>query len=240
MKGILIAGGKGTRLDPLTRYINKHLLPVGRLPMILHNVRKLERAGIRDIRIITGRASAGLFMQLLGSGSEWNVRLTYGIQDDAGGIAQALGLAEDFIRPGEACVVLLGDNLFESELAPYIRKFQASPGHAMVLLKEVQDPRRYGVPVFDGEVLKCIEEKPEAPRSSYAVTGIYLYDYTVFEAVRQIKPSARGELEITDVNNLMAAASKLDYDMLEGWWKDAGTFESLHEASELLLGDPDD
>lgn len=234
MKGVILAGGRGTRLNPLTLVMNKHLLPVGRLPMIVHGVNKLKEAGITQICIVTGKHNAGQFAELFGSGSEWGVSLHYRIQDDAGGIAQALGLVEDFIRPGESFAVLLGDNLFEDSLKPYLRQFDGTQGGATVLLKEVEDPRRYGVPHLTGGKIDYIEEKPEDPPSRYSVTGIYLYGDSVFEIIRSIHPSRRGELEITDVNNVYAGEGKLAYHILQGWWIDAGTFESLAAANRLL------
>jgi len=231
VKGIILAGGAGTRLAPLTRMINKHLLPVGRYPMIHYAVAKLKQAGIGDILLITGKQSSGLFMDYLGSGEEWGVRLTYRIQERAGGIAEALGLAETFIEPGGKFVVILGDNLFAADLAPYVEEFGRQPeGSAMVLLKEVKDPRRYGVPAMDGDRIRCIEEKPEHPPSPFCVTGIYLYDTGVFEIIRTLKPSRRGEMEITDVNNVYAERGRLGSRVLHGWWIDAGTHESLYEA----------
>lgn len=236
MKGVILAGGKGTRLYPLTRVINKHLLPVGQLPMIMHGINKLKEAGITSICIVTGKGSAGQFAELLGSGSEWGVALHYCIQDDAGGIAQALGLVESFVRPGESFVVILGDNLFEASLSPFIRAFRGKVGQAAVLLKEVEDPRRYGVPHLTNGRISRIEEKPEHPPSQYSVTGIYFYDDTVFEIIRSIHPSKRGELEITDVNNVYAERGKLFHHILEGWWMDAGTFESLAAVNGLVTG----
>lgn len=234
MKGVILAGGRGTRLHPLTRVINKHLLPVGQLPMIIHSINKLREAGIDRICIVTGKNSAGQFAELLGSGSEWGVALHYCIQDEAGGIAQALGLVESFIQPGEPFVVLLGDNLFEDQLAPYVDSFDGSGGTATVFLKEVHDPTRYGVPwLMDGRIAS-IEEKPAKPQSRYSVTGIYLYGDSVFDVIRSIHPSQRGELEITDVNNVYARQGKLTHHILKGWWIDAGTFESLGLANRLI------
>jgi glucose-1-phosphate thymidylyltransferase len=234
VKGVILAGGKGTRLYPLTRVINKHLLPVGQLPMIMHGINKLKEAGITSICIVTGKGSAGQFAELLGSGSEWGVALHYCIQDDAGGIAQALGLVESFLQPGESFVVILGDNLFEASLSPFIRAFRGKAGQAAVLLKEVEDPRRYGVPHLTNGRISRIEEKPEHPPSQYSVTGIYFYDDAVFEIIRSIHPSKRGELEITDVNNVYAARGTLSHHILEGWWMDAGTFESLAAVNGLV------
>lgn len=239
MKGVILAGGSGTRLYPLTKVINKHLLPVGKHPMIMHSIGKLKQAGIEDILLVTGSSSAGLYAKLLGSGKEWGVRMSYKVQDEAGGIAEALAMAEGFVRKGEKFVALLGDNLFEDTLSPYLQAFSKQESGAKVLLKEVEDPRRYGVPVFNGESIVSIEEKPEHPRSCYCVTGIYMYDASVFEVIRTVKPSARGELEVTDVNNVYARRGELTYNILLGWWIDAGTFASLREAGMHLSGEED-
>jgi glucose-1-phosphate thymidylyltransferase len=236
MKGVILAGGTGTRLQPLTLIVNKHLLPVGRKPMILHAIEKMHEAGIEDIMLVIGKQSAGIYADFLGNGAQWGVQLTYKIQDRAGGIAEALMLAESFIRPEDRLTVILGDNLFEESLEPFAKSFLSMPDGAKILLKQVDDPRRYGVPVLhDGRITR-IEEKPENPLSDYCVTGIYFYDSTVFEKIRSIVPSARGELEITDVNNRYAAEGKLSYDVLNGWWIDAGTIASLNEAGNLVLG----
>ena len=235
MKGVILAGGTGTRLYPLTKIINKHLLPVGKIPMICHGIEKLRNAGIVDILLVINKQSAGLYTELLGGGKEWGVRLTYKIQEEAGGIAQALSLAEPFMEPNEKFVVLLGDNLFEDPLTTYIQFFRKQAEGARVLLKQVHDPRRYGVPILEGDKIITIEEKPAEPKSDYCVTGIYMYDTAVFDKIRSIKPSDRGELEITDVNNVYASEGQLAYDVLAGWWTDAGTFQSLHQASDRLL-----
>ncbi|WP_426448816.1 sugar phosphate nucleotidyltransferase [Paenibacillus sp. S-38] len=235
MKGVIVAGGSGTRLRPLTDLVNKHLLPVGGYPMIHYAIAKMAEAGIREVLLITGKASAGLFTQYIGSGEAWKIQVTYRIQERPGGIAEAVSLAEGFIRPGDKFVVLLGDNLFEDSLAEAVDEFRELPAGARVFLKEVQDPRRYGVAVIrDGRIVS-IEEKPEDPPSSYCVTGIYMYDAGVFGEIRQVTRSARGELEITDVNNRYAAAGLLQYGMLEGWWTDAGTPRSLLEAGLRLM-----
>ncbi|WP_339323799.1 sugar phosphate nucleotidyltransferase [Paenibacillus sp. FSL W8-0194] len=240
MKGVVLAGGTGTRLYPLTRLINKHLLPVGKYPMILYGLERLRQAGITDILMVIGKQSAGLYTDFLGSGKEFGVRLTYRIQEEAGGIAEALELARGFVAEGERFVVLLGDNLFMDDLKPFVDGFVRQPeGTAKVLLKQVKDARRYGVPVFDEknkELIAKIEEKPAQPKSSYCVTGIYMYDTAVFDIISQIHPSERGELEITDVNNVYAAEGKLEYDILQKWWSDAGTFESLQEAGRRMKG----
>ncbi|KQY80712.1 MULTISPECIES: sugar phosphate nucleotidyltransferase [Paenibacillus] len=240
MKGVILAGGTGTRLYPLTRLINKHLLPVGKHPMIVYGIDRLRQAGIEDILIVMGKQSAGLYTDFLGGGAELGVRLTYRIQEKAGGIAEALDLARSFILPGERFVVLLGDNLFSDDLKPYVDRYVQQPeGTARVLLKKVDDARRYGVPEFDPqhpERITHIEEKPSHPKTSYCVTGIYMYDDHVFNLIGNIAPSARGELEITDVNNHYAAAGGLEYDILQKYWSDAGTFESLQEASVRMKG----
>ncbi|MFB5677021.1 sugar phosphate nucleotidyltransferase [Paenibacillus terreus] len=234
MKGVILAGGKGTRLLPLTSIVNKHLLPVGQYPMILYGIERLRQAGVTEIMLVIGTQSAGLYTELLGSGSRYGVEITYRIQEEAGGIAEALMLAKGFFKPQERFIVLLGDNLFTDDLLPVMQRYQQQqPGSARILLKEVEDARRYGVPVFHSDnphKIERIEEKPEHPQSSFCVTGIYLYDTSVFEIIQQINPSARGELEITDVNNRYAAANRLEYDILQGYWGDAGTFESLSEA----------
>lgn len=237
MKGVILAGGTGTRLYPMTKIVNKHLLPVGKQPMICHSIRKLSEAGIRDILLIIGKQSAGLYVELLGNGTEWGGRITYKIQEEAGGIAQALSLAEGFIPPGEKFVLLLGDNLFADSLGRFVKQYAGQETGAMVLLKEVPDPHRYGVPILNGSHIIFIEEKPSTPKSNCCVTGVYFYDSGVFDVIRQIKPSGRGELEITDVNNVYAASGQLRYDRLEGWWTDAGTFQSLYEAGSRFLSD---
>ncbi|WP_010271057.1 sugar phosphate nucleotidyltransferase [Paenibacillus senegalensis] len=235
MKGVILAGGNGTRLAPLTTIMNKHLLPVGKYPMIHYGIEKFRQAGIDDILLITGKAAAGDFINYLGSGRQWNIRLTYRIQEEASGIANALELAEPFILPGEKFIVLLGDNLFADDLSGYLEQFLNQTEKAMVLLKQVSDPERYGVPSFKDGRIEHIYEKPEQPPSSYCVTGIYGYDSDVFKRVRQIAPSRRGELEISDVNNLYAKDGELAYQILQGWWTDAGTFPSLLEASQYWM-----
>lgn len=235
IKGIILAGGTGSRLHPLTKVTNKHLLPVGRKPMIYHPIEKLTAAGIEEILIVTGVEHMGDIVTLLGSGREFGCQFTYKVQDKAGGIAQALGLAERYID-GDRMVVILGDNIFQDELAPFVKRFQAQPAGAKILVKEVSDPQRFGVvEMKDGKVL-AIEEKPKKPKSKFAVTGIYFYDQEVFKVIRELKPSGRGELEITDVNNAYLAKGALTYDVLSGWWSDAGTFASLEKASLLAEG----
>jgi len=235
MKGVILAGGTGSRLFPLTKVTNKHLLPVGREPMIYHPVRKLTEAGVQEILIVTGVDHMGDVVNLLGSGKDFGCRFTYKVQDEAGGIAQALGLAENFAGSSAVCVIL-GDNVFADSLDPLVARFRAQGHGARVVLKKVADPHRFGVAeVKDGKILS-IEEKPRKPRSDLAVTGIYFYDSAVFDLVRGLKPSARGELEITDVNNGYLARGQLYYDVFDGWWTDAGTFESLMVANELVSG----
>lgn len=232
MKGIILAGGTGSRLFPLTKVTNKHLLPVGKYPMIFHSIAKLKEADIQDILIVTGKDHMGDVVNLLGSGREFGVTFTYKVQDEAGGIAQALGLAEQFVC-GDQMVVILGDNVFNDSIAPFVRNFKQQNNGAKILIQEVHDPQRYGVPELQGERIVSIEEKPQQPKSNYAVTGIYMYDSKVFEIVRTLKPSGRGELEITDVNNAYIEAGELSYDILQGWWTDAGTHVSLTKANEL-------
>ncbi len=236
LKAVILAGGTGTRLRPLTTYLNKHMLPVGKYPMIVYAIRKLKEAGITDIELVTGRSSAGLFTQYLGSGRDEGVSLTYRIQEEAGGIAEALKLAEPFVGASGKFIMLLGDNLYEDSLAPHIEAYRRQAAGAMVLLKQVPDPHRYGVPRFsqDGKAIESIDEKPQQPASDYCVTGIYMYDAAVFSYIDEIKPSGRGELEITDVNNAYASRGLLRYRTLNGWWTDAGTFDSLHEAAGRL------
>lgn len=234
MKGVILAGGTGTRLWPLTKILNKHLIPVGKYPMIYYAVDKMLSAGIKDILIVTGKQSAGLFTDLLGSGKDWGVKITYKIQEEAGGIAQALMTAEDFVQPQEKFIVLLGDNLFDESLVKLVNDFGKQEKGAKVFLKQVADPRRYGVPIIDENKIIQIEEKPADPKSSFSVTGIYMYHGSVFEVIKRIKPSARGELEITDVNNVYASEGTLTFSIMNGWWIDAGTFESLHEANVML------
>ncbi|MEK5058190.1 spore coat protein [Paenibacillus sp. FSL H7-0326] len=233
MKGIILAGGTGSRLYPLTKVTNKHLLPVGKYPMIYHSIYKLREADIQDILIVTGRDHMGDVVNLLGSGHEFGVTFTYKVQDQAGGIAQALGLAENFSK-GESMLVILGDNVFSDSLDTYVKNFKKQGSGAKVLLQQVEDPERYGVAEIEGDTIKSIEEKPKVPKSPYAVTGVYMYDSNVFNIVRTLKPSNRGELEITDVNNAYIQEGLLTYDILSGWWTDAGTHDSLAHANDLM------
>lgn len=232
MKGIILSGGTGSRLYPLTKVTNKHLLPVGKYPMIFHAVNKLKQAKIDDILIVTGKEHMGDVVNLLGSGSEMGVCFTYKVQDEAGGIAQALGLAEQFVGDGQM-VVILGDNVFADEITPYVNNFREQKKGAKILLQEVHDPKRYGVAELRGDHIISIEEKPKEPKSNYAVTGIYMFDSYVFDVIKTLKPSGRGELEITDVNNAYIKRNELTFDILQGWWTDAGTHVSLARANEL-------
>lgn len=230
MKGVILAGGTGSRLYPLTKVTNKHLLPIGKYPMVYHSVYKLKEAGIEDILIVTGREHMGDVVDLLGSGYEFGVRFTYKVQDRPGGIAEALGLARDFTG-FEKMVVILGDNIFTDTIEPYVSSFDEQAAGAKILIKEVIDPKRFGVPViYNGRII-AIEEKPKVPKSQYAVTGIYMYDSSVYDLINQIKPSARGELEITDVNNHYLRDGMLTYDVLHGNWTDAGTHSSYAHAN---------
>jgi len=237
MRGVVLAGGTGSRLRPLTKVTNKHLLPVGCKPMIYYPIEKLTGVGIEEILIVTGVEHMGDVVGLLGSGRELGCRFTYKVQDEAGGIAQALGLAENFAN-GQALGVILGDNIFQSSLKGHAQRFVEQGGGARLLLKQVSDPHRFGVAeISDGKVLG-IEEKPAQPKSNHAITGVYFYDASVFEIIRTLEPSSRGELEITDVNNAYIRREQMDCDVLEGWWTDAGTFESLMRANELVMKEP--
>lgn len=230
MKGIILAGGTGSRLYPLTKVTNKHLLPVYDMPMIYYPLQTLIDAGIVDIMIISGRGHAGHFLELLGSGAESGVHLTYEIQEKAGGIAQALGLAEDFADDDNVAVIL-GDNIFQDNVRGAVQSFKSG---AHVFLKAVLDANRFGVAEIDGDRIISIEEKPASPKSNYAVTGLYLYDNDVFDIISTLKPSGRGELEITDVNNEYIMRNEMSYSRLKGFWSDAGTFESLLRAGMMV------
>ncbi|WDM21573.1 sugar phosphate nucleotidyltransferase [Paenibacillus polymyxa] len=232
MKGIILAGGTGSRLFPLTKVTNKHLLPVGKYPMIFHSIYKLKKADITDILIVTGKEHMGDVVNLLGSGRDIGVTFTYKVQDEAGGIAQALDLAEHFVGKDQM-VVILGDNVFEDDISPFVQNFREQDAGAKLLLQKVHDPQRFGVAELHEERIVSIEEKPQLPKSDYAVTGIYMFDHNVFNIVKTLKPSTRGELEITDVNNAYIANGTLTYDILQGWWTDAGTHTSLARANEL-------
>jgi glucose-1-phosphate thymidylyltransferase len=230
MKGVILAGGTGSRLLPLTRVTNKHLLPVYNKPMIYYPLKTLIDLGLKEILLVSGPDHAGHFVNLLGSGKEWGVKISYEVQEEAGGIAQALGLAEDFADGGPV-VVILGDNIFEDSFRDVIRSFRKG---AMVFLKEVESPGRFGVAELKGDKVVAIEEKPKRPRSNLAVTGLYVYDATVFSTIKTLKPSARGELEITDVGNHYIHRGEMAWRMVDGFWSDAGTFDSLLAASELV------
>jgi len=237
MKGVILAGGLGSRLRPLTKVTNKHLLPIYDKPMIYYPIETLVTAGIRDIMIVTGGNSAGDFLRLLGNGSDFGLKdIYYTYQEGEGGIADALKLCEHFAE-NERIAVILGDNILQDDISPYVRAFEAQASGARILLKHVEDPERFGVPELDGERIVRIEEKPAEPKSDYAVTGIYMYDSRVFDFCRDLKPSSRGELEITDVNNAYIDAGDMYYDVLEGWWTDAGQFESLYRATQLVAGE---
>jgi glucose-1-phosphate thymidylyltransferase len=231
MKGIILAGGTGSRLYPLTKVTNKHLLPVGNKPMIYHPIDKLIEVGINEILIVTGTDHMGDVVNLLGSGKDFGCRFTYKVQDEAGGIAQALGLAENFAG-NDPVVVILGDNIFEHSLQKAVDNYRGKG--AQILIQEVEDPERYGVAELDGEKVVSIQEKPKNPKSNYAVTGIYFYDNSVFECIKTLKPSGRGELEITDVNNFYIKKAQMKSSVLEGWWTDAGTPDSYKHANKLV------
>jgi glucose-1-phosphate thymidylyltransferase len=234
MKGVILAGGLGTRLFPLTKVTNKHLLPVYNKPMIYYPIQTLVNAGISDILLVAGGNNAGDFLRLLGNGKEFGLQhLNYTYQEGEGGIAAALSLAEFFVQKEPLCVVL-GDNIIERNIIVAAEAYKKQGRGAKVLLKEVKDPQRFGVAVLEGDHLVRIEEKPKQPKSPYITTGIYFYDEEIFEIIRTLKPSARGELEITDVNNAYIERGLMTWDLLEGWWTDAGTFESLRLAGQLV------
>ena len=234
MKGVILAGGLGTRLYPLTKITNKHLLPIFDRPMIYYPIEALIHAGIRDIMIVTGGKKSGDFLSLLGNGSDFGLKhLNYTYQKGEGGIAEALGLCEHWAA-GEAVCVVLGDNIIEKNITRAVRHFREQKSGAKILLKEVHDPERFGVAELKGERVLSIEEKPKRPKSNLAVIGIYLYDARVFEIIKTLEPSDRGELEITDVNNWYIRDGSMTYEVLDGWWTDAGTFESLLRAANLV------
>ncbi len=228
MRGIILAGGTGSRLLPMTKVTNKHLLPVYDRPMIMYPLDRLMDIGLRDIMIVSGRGHAGHFLELLGSGSEYNIRLSYAVQEKSGGIAEALGLTEDF-ADNDSIVVVLGDNIYEHTLD--VSGFSSG---ARIFLKEVPDPHRFGVATILEDKVKKIVEKPTAPESNFAVTGFYVYDNTVYTKIKRLSPSGRGELEITDVNNFYIEEDRMEYRMVNGFWTDAGTVESLYNASTLV------
>lgn len=231
MKGIVLAGGNGRRLEPITNVTNKHLLAVYNKPMVYYPIQTLLDSGIKEILIVSGKEHAGGFLRLLGSGKDFGARFSYDVQYEAGGIAQALGLAEDFAG-SEKVAVILGDNIFEDSFANEVLEMEGGGG-ARIFLKDVPDPQRFGVAELDGEKVIGIEEKPSAPKSGWAVTGLYLYDGGVFDEIRRLRPSARGELEITDVNNAYIAKGQMKASFVKGEWTDAGTFESLFTANRI-------
>jgi len=238
MKGVILAGGGGSRLYPVTKVVNKHLIPVGDKPMIIHAVEKLVEAGLPEILIVGSGDSLGDIVKLLGSGKEFFCKLSYRVQDEPNGIAKALEAAEDF-ADNEPIVVLLGDNIFQDSLKEYVEEFKKEAQGATVFLKDVPDPSRYGIAEVNRDKIVSIEEKPQNPRASYCVTGIYMYDNKVFEIIKKLKPSARGEYEISDVNMVYLKRGELSHKILKGWWVDAGTFDSLREAIQLVSGEKD-
>lgn len=234
MKGVILAGGLGTRLHPLTKVTNKHLLPVYHKPMIYYPIETLVDAGVQDLLIVTGGNSAGDFLKLIGNGRQFGLRhVSFAYQEGEGGIADALRLAHQFAE-GHPVVVMLGDNIIGSSIRAYVKKFEKQQTGARIILKKVPDPHRFGVAEMKNGRVLSIEEKPKKPKSSYAVTGIYMYDPQVFKIIADLKPSRRGELEITDVNNWYLKQGQLEYDVLPGFWSDAGTFESLQRSAELV------
>jgi len=237
IRGVILAGGKGTRMGELTKVTNKHLLPVGAWPMVYHPLKKLVGAGMSDVLLVSGTEHMGDFVELLGSGTTYGCSLTYRVQDQAGGIAQALGLAEQFCMGSRSCV-LLGDNIFRDPLIPFVEKANTRPDWAWIGLKQVPDPGRYGVAELKGDQVVGIEEKPENPKSDLAVVGIYIYPPDVFNLIKTLKPSRRGELEITDVNTYYMKQGRLGFSTLDGYWTDAGTLDSLDYANELVRKDP--
>ncbi len=237
MKGVILAGGLGSRLLPMTRVTNKHLLPVYDRPMIYYPIQQMVHAGIEDILVVTGGNHAGDFLKLLRNGHEFGLKhLSYAYQEGEGGIAEALGLAEHFAG-GEPLLVILGDNIFQDSLAPAVRRYSEGEGGAMILLKRVDDPHRFGVARVEDDRVVRIVEKPSEPESDWAVTGCYFYDARVFEIIHELEPSERGELEITDVNNRYLEWGTLRHHELQGWWTDAGTVGSLHRATGLVAAD---
>ncbi len=234
MKGVILAGGLGTRLFPLTKITNKHLLPVYNKPMIYYPIQTLVNAGITDVLLVTGGNNAGDFLRLIGNGKELNLKhIEYTYQEGEEGIAQALSLAEEFADNGKICIVL-GDNIIEKNIYGAVENFKKQKNGAKIIVKQVPDPERFGVPVLEGDTVIAIEEKPDVPKSNYAVIGIYMFDNTVFDIIRTLKPSQRGELEITDVNNVYIKRGNMTYEFLDGWWTDAGTFDSLRTATNLV------
>jgi glucose-1-phosphate thymidylyltransferase len=237
MKGVVLAGGTGSRLYPLTKITNKHLLPIYDKPMIYYPIQTLVDAGIRDILLVTGGKTAGDFLRLLANGKEFGLKhIHYTYQEGEGGIADALSLAEHFADGHKLCVIL-GDNIIGGSIRKHVDEFRAQPCGAKILLKEVPDANRFGVAELEGDRIVRIEEKPQQPKSNYAVTGIYMYDNTVFNKIRNLVPSGRGELEITDVNNAYIREGTMTFGFLEGWWTDAGTFDSLLRAANYVASE---
>jgi len=237
IRGIVLAGGKGTRLGELTKVTNKHLLPVGSLPMVYYPLKKIIGAGIRDVLLVSGTDHMGDFVELLGSGKDHQCSLTYRVQDEAGGIAQALGLAATF-SAGHRSLVILGDNIFQASCGTLLKEANEHPDWAWVGLKQVHDPGRYGVAELKGKQVVSIEEKPQNPKSDFAVIGVYIYPPDVFDVIKTLKPSGRGELEITDVNNYYLQQGRMGYSIIEGYWTDAGTLDSLAVAGQLVRDEP--
>ena len=234
MKGVILAGGLGSRLHPLTKITNKHLLPVHNQPMIYYPIQALINAGIEDIMIVTGGNSAGDFLRLLGNGKDFGLKhLNYTYQEGEGGIADALSLVEHFADEDPVCVIL-GDNIIEKSIRTAADEYRKQGTGAKIMLKRVHDPQRFGVPELEGDKVLNIEEKPSEPKSDFAVIGVYFYDNTVFDVIRTLVPSGRGELEITDVNNHYIRRGEMTWNELDGWWTDAGTFDSLLRASNLV------
>jgi glucose-1-phosphate thymidylyltransferase len=244
MKGIVLAGGLGSRLYPLTKITNKHLLPVYNRPMIYYPIQTLVDTGITEILIVTGGKKAGDFLELLGNGKEFGLKhLNYMYQEGESGIAAALSLAEYFVEDDTVCVIL-GDNVYEKSVRQSAAEFSQRGHGAKIHLKRVENPQRFGVPIIDGDRILKIEEKPDVPKSEYAITGLYMYDHTVFDIIKTLKPSGRGELEITDVNNAYIDRNEMTYAIVDGWWTDAGTFDSLLRTNILVAsqfeGDPEE
>jgi len=233
MKGIILAGGMGTRLYPCTKIFNKHVFPIYDKPMICYPLDTLVKAGIKNIRIVLAKNFSGPFLDFLGDGRDFEAQLSYTIQGQAGGIADALSLVEDFAN-GEKIVVILGDNIFEDNIRKYVNLFEKHKNGAKLFLSKVSEPERFGVPVFKNKQIITIEEKPKRPQSQFAVTGLYMYDTKVFDIIRELKPSTRGELEITDVNNVFITQGLASYEILPGFWDDAGTFDSIYRCTEFL------
>jgi len=233
VKGVILAGGLGTRLHPATKVTNKHLLPIYDKPMIFYPLETLLKAGIKEILIVTGPEYSGHFLNLLGNGKELGAKFAYELQSQPGGIAQAVGLAKDFVGD-EKFVVILGDNVFEDDISEDVREFENSDYAAKIFLKEVPDAERFGVAEIDGNIVKSVEEKPKAPKSKYAVVGLYMYPPDIFDIIKGLKPSARGQLEITDVNNHYVNKGVMKFRVLKGFWSDAGTPESLFRAAEFI------